>query len=396
MTKHSAVLRTSLLGVMALAACQDQTTAPATTLAPASANRLSATSPSVSLRGFTTSLLEGVEVFDEFGGAGSSAINPSDYSCPATTPVNTWINGKVLATLAVEPGRLIEAVNEFDAANVPYVEALLFQTPATEQFFGYTGEHTKDVTKTERQLKDFWNIPSAGIQVVAMHGSTLLDEHRTAATYQAGYVGVSPALAAYLADTLHRTLANSQTMRDGNHPYFTFNAISIAANPGRWENKIIMGDGIMAVFDELGFGDVAPQAILAHEYGHQVQFNKHFGITGTRPERTRFAELNADALSAYFLTHKRGATLNEKRVMQFLEVTYDIGDCQFTSNGHHGTPNQRRAAAQFGFELAHEAQKQGQILTAEQFQQKFLAAYPSLIAPDAANATVASIAPVTR
>lgn len=52
----------------------------------------------------------------------------------------------------------------------------------------------------------------------------------------------------------------------------------------------------------------------------------------------------ADAMSASFLTHKRGAAMNRKRVEQFLEVFFQIGDCAFDNPGHHGTPNQRMAA----------------------------------------------------
>jgi hypothetical protein len=98
----------------------------------------------------------------------------------------------------------------------------------------------------------------------------------------------------------------------------------------------------------------------------------------------------ADALSAYYLTHKRGGTLNRKRVAQFLEVFFQLGDCAFDNAGHHGTPNQRMAAATFGFDVADRAQKQGHILTAEQFHELFVDAYPTLVAPDAPSAGVAS------
>ena len=60
-----------------------------------------------------------------------------------------------------------------------------------------------------------------------------------------------------------------------------------------------------------------------------------------------------------------------------------IWDCAFDNPGHHGTPNQRMAAAQLGFDVADQAQKQGHILTSEQFHALFVAAYPDLIAPDA-------------
>jgi hypothetical protein len=88
-------------------------------------------------------------------------------------------------------------------------------------------------------------------------------------------------------------------------------------------------------------------------------------------------------MAAYYLTHARGASMNQKRVKQFLNVFYQIGDCAFTDAGHHGTPNQRFAAAEFGFRLADQAQKQGHILTSAQFHQAFQAYYPTIIAPDA-------------
>ena len=368
-----------LLAALALGACTEQATSPAP-MAPRQASRLNVDATTPSLDGVTSSVLDGVVVYDRMTAVGAGVINPGDYVCPATTDVSDWINGKLAATLSVEPSRFFQAY-DLAAGDVPFYEALFFQVPSTSQYFGYAGEHTKAIEKTERQLKNFWDIPS-NIDIVPMHGSTLLDVNRVAATYEFAY-GIPTPVAQFLADTLRRTLANSQTMRDGNHPFFTFNAVSVGAVPGLVGNKIVVGDGIMAAFDDLGYGDVAPQAILAHEFAHQVQFNKHFGIAGTPAERTRFAELNADAMSAFFLTHKRGATLNEKRVEEFLRVFYDIGDCQFASSGHHGTPNQRMAAAQFGFQLAHDAQKQGHLVTAAEFQAQFLAVYPTLVAPDA-------------
>jgi hypothetical protein len=333
-----------------------------------------------SLGGFTATVLDDERVLDRMTGIGASVIHPGDYVCPPSTSLTDWINGKIVATLSVEPDRFFQAY-DLAAGDLPFYEALFFEAPSSSQYFGYAGEHTKAIEKAERQLKGFWDIPS-NIDIVPMHGSTLLDVNRVAATYEFAY-GIPTSVAQFLADTLRRTLANSQTMRDGNHPYFTFNSVSVGAIPGLVGNKIVMGDGIMAAFDDLGYGDVAPQAILAHEFAHQVQFNKGYRITGSPAERTRFGELNADAMSAFFLTHKRGATLNQKRVEEFLQVFYSIGDCQFASSGHHGTPNQRMKAAQFGFQLAHDAQKQGHLITADEFQAQFLAVYPSLIAPDA-------------
>jgi hypothetical protein len=178
-------------------------------------------------------------------------------------------------------------------------------------------------------------------------------------------------------------LTSSRTMVGGNHPFFTFNAVAATGIAPAVPDKIVIGDGLLEGYDALRLGDVAPQAILAHEFGHHVQFEKGYGVTGTPDEVRRFSELHADATAAYYLTHKRGGSMGKKRVEQFLDVFFQIGDCSFGSGEHHGTPNQRRAAARLGFTLADEAQKKGHIMTADQVHAAFIAAYPTLIAPDA-------------
>ena len=87
----------------------------------------------------------------------------------------------------------------------------------------------------------------------------------------------------------------------------------------------------------------------------------------------------ADAYSAYYLSHARGASMQWKRVKQFLAVFFNLGDCSIEDNGHHGTPRQRMAAAEWGYSVANNAQKQGHILTARQFTTKFEAALPGIL-----------------
>ncbi|HUQ96242.1 MAG TPA: hypothetical protein VM010_01150 [Chitinophagaceae bacterium] len=141
-----------------------------------------------------------------------------------------------------------------------------------------------------------------------------------------------------------------------------------------------MGDGIMEGFDAIGYGDVAPQAILAHEFGHHIQFQLNLFEDVRTPEATRRTELMADAYAAYYLSHARGASMQWKRVKQFLAVFFNIGDCSFNSTGHHGTPTQRMAAAEWGYSVANNAQKQGHILTAQQFTALFEAQLPQIVA----------------
>ena len=274
---------------------------------------------------------------------------------------------------------------------VPTFEALLFQTRDADTFFGYTGQYTHRMTKVERDVKRFWDIQSADIQVLAMHGTVLADPSRTIPTYESPvFLGLPAATAQTWAADVQNVIQTEPTVNGGNHPLFTFNAFAISAPELGIPDKIVMGDGVLDAYAALGFDDVAPQAVFAHEFGHHIQFERNFfdelppgadPATVDQAELTRHNELMADAFAGYYLTHKRGAALNKKRVAQFLEVFFQAGDCAFTNPGHHGTPAQRMRAAEFGFSVADEAQKQGHILTAAQVHARFEAVYPSLVAP---------------
>lgn len=373
-----------LAAAFVVVACQEP--APTSPTLRPSAPSAARTAPNLALlRGWPTRTIDlpssvpSVETL--FAETGVRAINPDDYVCTEGSPVIDFVNAELINTLTVEPAIFFAMYNRY-ADLVPTYEALFFQTTDTPQTFGYTGEFTQVMKKTERDVKRFWDIPSAQIQVLAMHGTMLLDTLRTYQTYR--LFGFSEATSRSYARTVRNALLASTTMNGGNYAFWTFNSVSFRAQG--LPDKIVMGDGIMEAYAAIGFADVAPQAIFAHEYAHQIQYeNDYFDDLGavTQPEATRYSELMADAMSAYYLTHARGEALNQKRVQEFLEVFFEIGDCAFDNDGHHGTPNQRMRAAQFGFTVADEFQKQGHILTSQEFHDRFLAYYPTLIAPDA-------------
>ena len=372
----------SCLAALLVVGCQDQATAPAISRGISPARSVSASAPST---------FDATRIADlQHGNLLARDINPDDYpSCSDATPVSNWWLAEALRVLHAEPALFIPMIN-LGADLVPTYEAIIFESSATPQYFGYNGEHTHTMVKAERDVKAFWDIPSANIEVVAMHGTVLKDLQKTTDTYDVvgPLFGVNTHEDAVIAANILRTsLLASKTMNGGNHPFFTFNSVAFPGIDGWIPPKIVMGDGILAAYDAIGFGDVAPQAIFAHEFGHQIQFaNGYFddaiiaGLSGA--EQTRYTELMADAFSAYYLTHKRGAAMNQKRVAQFLEAFFNIGDCAFDNDGHHGTPAQRMASAQFGFEIANQAQKQGHILSAEAFHALFVAKYPAIIAPE--------------
>jgi hypothetical protein len=376
-----------------VAVCQEHATAPLAP-SPSVSDAKAAASPSTqslvqTLWGTRSPLslpstVPSVEqVFTE---SGRQAIHPRDYVCSSSSPVGDFLDAELGKTLSIPAERtLFFELYDRSADLIPTYEALYYQTSATPQTFGYNGQFTQVMVNTERGVKGFWDIKSSDIQVVAMHGTVLLDTARTAKTYR--LLGFSASVASANAKAVQAALLKSTTMNRGNYAFWTFNAFAFSTYGASVPDKIVMGDGILEAYAALGYGDVAPQAIFAHEFGHHIQYeNGYFNDLPNRyqdPEQTRYTELMADAMSAYYLTHSRGAAMNQKRVEQFLDVFFQIGDCSFKSDGHHGTPNQRRAAATFGFKLAADAQRQGQILTSAQFHDLFVAQYPTLIAPDA-------------
>ena len=321
----------------------------------------------------------------------SDLRDPSRAVVPTTCDDNTALTQYFLTRAFQIPlPTLILLINRF-ADLVPTYEALLFQTRDDDTFFGFNGEYNQRMNKTERDVKRFWDINSADIQVLAMHGTVLADPSRTVPTYRSPvFLGLDAATAQSWAADVQNVMATEPTVNGGNHPLFTFNAFAISAPELGIPDKIVMGDGVLDAYKAIGFDDVALQAIFSHEFGHHIQFERGYfdelppgsdPATVDQAELTRYTELMADAFAGYYLTHSRGASMNRKRVEQFLQVFFEVGDCAFTAGGHHGTPIQRMRAAQFGFDVADQAHKQGHILTADQFHALFVANYTTFVAP---------------
>ncbi|KAA5548812.1 M48 family metalloprotease [Adhaeribacter rhizoryzae] len=306
-----------------------------------------------------------------------NAIAPTP--CNDNTPTNIWLDQQ----LADWNRTVINYAIDLDMLNLPTYDALVFENSSENQYYGVNGEYTQRLTKTFKDLKRFWNIESDNIIMAAMHGNMLQDRDKLIRTYTAAY-GMNEEDAAFYADFVLALVDAFPQYRKGNHPIFTYNAFAQQGfnlpGYGIIPDKIIMGDGIMDSFAAVGFADIAPQAILAHEFAHHIQFDLNLFTAGPRtPEATRRTELMADAYAAYYLSHARGAAMQWKRVQQFLQVFFNIGDCSFTSTSHHGTPTQRIAAAQWAYNLANSAQKQGHILSAQEFAVLFEAQLPKLV-----------------
>jgi hypothetical protein len=302
------------------------------------------------------------------------AINPEDYACEETE-FREYI-GEVTNDWSDSEKALFSQYN----IDLWYYYYILINKESNETF-GFNGEFSNQINRHFKNLKRFWDIPSSTMLLLGGHSAEFYgDEDEILRLYKAyrTYGFINPATRDGQLDTLAANLYTAfgaDNFEDYSHPMLSLNAIAAEAIPPlEIPAKIVMGDGLMAAYKSLGYGDVAPQAILAHEYAHQVQYGNSFDFSKggeTQAEQTRYTELMADALAAYYLTHKRGGTMNWKRTKEFLEVFYTIGDCSFDNPGHHGTPNQRMRAAEFGYELAKSEQKNGHISDSEDVIEAF-------------------------
>ena len=118
----------------------------------------------------------------------SDLRDPSRAVVPTTCDDNTALTQYFLTRAFQIPlPTLILLLNRF-ADLVPTYEALLFQTRDAAHSSAYNGEYTQRMNKTERDVKRFWDIKSADIQVLAMHGTVLADPSRTVPTYRSPHL----------------------------------------------------------------------------------------------------------------------------------------------------------------------------------------------------------------
>jgi uncharacterized protein len=156
---------------------------------------------------------------------------------------------------------------------------------------------------------------------------------------------------------------------DPSNPGSTYNAISYGSNP----RKIYYGEAIYKA--ALAKGRLVCSMILAHEFGHQLQYN--YGLPSVRENTSRPNELEADGFAGYYLRKPAGYNAASfAAIAAGSDFAFAIGDYQTTSQGHHGTPPQRRSAVRLGFLLAAPANGN---LTASSFDSNFFYYYNGVL-----------------
>ena len=333
-------------------------------------------------------------------------INGDEYECEDSL-IGQYVDS-LFANLTEEEEAAFSTLNANFVSFWPIFALLNFNATSTD--FYPDDQQSKRYNKALNDANAFWDTKSEDIEIAAWTTKLILDEPETMVLviqslngFSEDEEGLAQAQAIY-----NESIAIMQEYPavGFDFPLHTLNAVAISGTknlivmgkclslPNRTVsclNSLIIlhfmpniGDGIYNFLVEyLGMGTAGPEYVFFHEFGHHVQFGNEIPeFDKFYAARTRYIELLADALAAYYGHHPRGAAFQTKRVLDMTEAAFGVGDCGFTSAGHHGTPNQRARAVQYATDLIDNSRAKGNIMPSAEFIERFQAAYDDIIAPE--------------
>lgn len=310
-------------------------------------------------------------------------IDPGDYEC-GETQLDAYID----STLEDVDETTLLLLSMYGALDIPAYDAILHGTQDDAQHPLPSGSE-QALTTTFNAASRFWDVRLNNVQLMGMDGEVLTDLNRSASTIEWMY-DLGPADAVLMAEEIKELVEQDPALKDGAHPIFTMNAFAFSpegeSDPdiANQPPKMIFGSGIIDAMKALDLNKVGTTSILGHEMAHHVQYQADlFDSPLTGPEATRRTELMADAFSTYFLVHKKGMGFNPTQTLKTERAFYNVGDCSFDSDGHHGTPNQRQAASAWGAATVAYADNPMRALPSLTLAERFDDALPLIVKPDA-------------
>lgn len=314
----------------------------------------------------------------------AGAIDPSQYECQDTAfsaYVNSLIDQVDIGTLFI---LVILGVLDY-----PTYDAIIFGKPSEADDYGLPTGYKSPINQAVKGSQKFWDVDLFDVKTLAMQNDMLTDQARVSRIIGVLF-GVDQAEADETAALVQEVLAESPQLDNGRNPIFTLNAFAFSAE-GETDpifagipDKMVWGEGLGNALDAMGLGTDAAKGVIGHEMGHHVQFEQGFfdsPLTG--PEATRRTELMADSFGTYFIAHKRGLGMKGAALHKAEQAFYEVGDCSFDSDGHHGTPNQRLKASIWGADQAAKAQPPFPVQSSISLFNKFEKKLPNLVKPDA-------------
>jgi len=119
-------------------------------------------------------------------------------------------------------------------------------------------------------------------------------------------------------------------------------AVPQAFEPG-YQGSVAFGYQLMTEEFRSSPTNFTIPAIMAHEFGHIVQFAH--GVTLP----TQLMELQADYISGWYMRNRDAQSgWSAESAQQTLKAFYSKGDYEFNNPDHHGTPQERLKAASAG------------------------------------------------
>ena len=132
-------------------------------------------------------------------------------------------------------------------------------------YFGEDGEYTNYVKNRVRSLEKFWDMADL-IEVNGQHTETLEDLDFIRYIYE-NYSTATPEDIDYILEIAETFNTNSDQIPE--NPFFASDGFAT------FDRTIVVGDGIVTFLEDTGLDPkVVWSSILAHEWGHQIQFLK--------------------------------------------------------------------------------------------------------------------------
>jgi hypothetical protein len=159
---------------------------------------------------------------------------------------------------------------------------------------------------------------------------------------------------------------SKQSMFFGHRPGFVlYNSSSKNASASKKPFPLIP-DTDSTIFYHLGmhrdqlnsgvFGGAIVAGVIAHEFGHIYQYFANYIARLQYLDWTqKFVELHADYLSGFYMAGKE----LKIEIKPYTDAFFLLGDYDFTSPTHHGTPEERYAVLQEGYNFRLQNPKMG-------------------------------------
>jgi hypothetical protein len=133
------------------------------------------------------------------------------------------------------------------------------------------------------------------------------------------------------------------------------------------------------------YGELPIAGILAHEWGHRTQFVMNWQDYGQPAHR----ELEADAFSGFYMALAKQWAWS--KINSYFQSVFDNGDSNFNSPIHHGTSQERLAAAKLGVDMGLAVLRSGKQMTYSELHNSFISKIKTVIKPRSSSTTYAEI-----